>query len=98
MTAQTTDSELPMPEPAVRERPAFRLPGRTMAGLGLLLVAVAAAVLSLSDRSGPMIGIGATILAIGLIVFGGLVAVAPGEARVLQFLGRYVGALHPTGL
>nr|WP_234995698.1 SPFH domain-containing protein [Streptoalloteichus hindustanus] len=34
----------------------------------------------------------------GLLTLAGLVTVSPGEAKVLQFLGRYVGTLRDSGL
>src|SRR5437764_13454371 len=89
-----------LPEPAVRERDAIRLPGMPMLGLGLLLTAGGVAL----GIAGAVIDVGSIVVAAviaavaGLVILAGLVAVSPGEARVLQFLGRYTGTLRPTGL
>ena len=94
------DMPIAMPEPAVRERDARRLPGMAMLGLGVLLVAGSIAL----GITGTVVDVGSIVVAAviaavaGLVILAGLVAVSPGEARVLQFLGRYTGTLRPTGL
>jgi regulator of protease activity HflC (stomatin/prohibitin superfamily) len=97
-----------MPEPHVRERPAFGSAGMPMLGLALALYAIAVAVtlfgvLSLFDQDGPALGIVLAVLGVlvfvgGAVVNAGLIMVAPGEARVIQFLGRYVGTVRQDGL
>ncbi len=42
--------------------------------------------------------IGAVVIAIAVILAGGLTPVAPGEARVVQLLGRYAGTIRAQGL
>ncbi|HEV7931849.1 MAG TPA: SPFH domain-containing protein [Actinomadura sp.] len=44
------------------------------------------------------IALGAVALVGGLVLSGGLTPVAPGEARVLQLLGRYTGTVRTDGL
>lgn len=42
--------------------------------------------------------VGILLFLASLICFGGLTAVAPGQARVVTFYGRYVGTIRHTGL
>ncbi|GAB3465078.1 SPFH domain-containing protein [Streptomonospora sediminis] len=89
-----------MPVPKYRERSASQLPGIPMAAVCLVLLLAAAALLvpALSAVSVPMI-IAASVLALAaVVVASGLTVVAPNQARVLQFLGRYVGTLRTDGL
>jgi hypothetical protein len=96
----TTDTPVAMPESGLREGSVYRLPGMPMAAAGLIttLAGVALLLLGLIEESAPLIGAAVVVGLIGLVMLGGLVAVSPGEARVLQFLGRYTGTLRPTGL
>lgn len=82
-----------MPDPGIRERGAFHLPGGLMLLLALALALVGAGSLLLGRG---VAGIALIVLAV--LCLSGLVAVQPGEVRVLQFLGRYTGTLRPTGL
>ncbi|RDL08952.1 SPFH domain/Band 7 family protein [Streptomyces sp. HB202] len=96
-----------MPEPQVREVVAHAIPG----GLGLLLTVVGVfagiglviggAVLN-GDGSGA---VGITLLILGILLvitsffcMSGVKMVAPGEARVIQLFGRYVGTIRTDGL
>jgi regulator of protease activity HflC (stomatin/prohibitin superfamily) len=99
-----------MPEPHVREKTAFGSSGLPV--LGLVVVAYLAAValvligtlrLAGAEGDGPMPGIvlvvvGALLFVAAAVLTGGLIMVAPGEARVIQFLGRYVGTVRTDGL
>ncbi|GAB2682370.1 SPFH domain-containing protein [Saccharopolyspora gloriosae] len=103
MTAQVEARErgkIQMPESPVVERPGFRASGVPMAGLSLLLVLGGGAVLTygLIVETVLPLAVGSVVGLIGLVLLGGLVAVAPGEARVLQFLGNYTGTVRPAGL
>jgi hypothetical protein len=101
------DTTVHMPAPAVRERHARELPGLPMFFAGLVVYAVGTWVLvrEIVDaaNSGTAPSAGALIVAV-LVLFAaslimkGLFTVAPGEARVLQFLGRYVGTARTDGL
>lgn len=97
---QPAQTSVNMPNPAVRERAAGRASGMPMLILGLLalLVGVAVSVLAGASDVPLMLVPGIALVLVGLVVLSGLVAVSPGEARVLQFLGRYTGTLRPTGL
>ena len=67
-------------------------------GIPILLggiVAVAAGVVLLAVGQ-PAIG--ALVFVVDAIVLRGLAAVAPGQARVVQLLGRYTGTIRRTGL
>jgi len=99
-----------MPEPHVREKAAFGSSGLPVLGLAILayLAAVALVLIGVfrlagGDGDGPMPGIvlvvlGALLFVGASILTGGLIMVAPGEARVVQFLGRYVGTVRTDGL
>ncbi|MCP2260816.1 SPFH domain / Band 7 family protein [Streptoalloteichus tenebrarius] len=83
---------------AVRERPAFAPNGLVGGGLGLAMVLggpVAGTVIQPEEIAAVL-----TVLLVlaGLITLRGLVTVSPGQAKVLQFLGRYVGTLRRAGL
>ncbi|CNE71000.1 SPFH domain / Band 7 family [Mycobacterium tuberculosis] len=99
-----TGAAVRMPRPKIEERPARDRGGWTMLGVGVLWIAVggAAAALGLVSGGGAAIAVGLTVgslLALaGLVVLVGLTAVAPGEARVLQLLGRYSGTVRTDGL
>jgi hypothetical protein len=99
-----TGAAVRMPRPKIEERPARDRGGWTMLGVGVLWIAVggAAVALGLVSGGGVAIAVGLTVgslLALaGLVVLVGLTAVAPGEARVLQLLGRYSGTVRTDGL
>ncbi|MFR9724296.1 SPFH domain-containing protein [Streptomyces sp. MS19] len=106
--ATTGGADLPaMPAPGVREFPAHSVPG----GLALLLTFLgllaglggAAYGIALADDGSA--GAGAALIAGGLllalaciVLMTGLNMVAPGEARVVQFFGRYTGTIRKDGL
>ncbi|GAA2735926.1 SPFH domain-containing protein [Actinocorallia aurantiaca] len=96
------------PVPQVREHIAFGAPGWPVLG-GVLLgmiggtAAFIAGAVVLAEGGGAVLG--ASLLVLGGLVFlasvvvsAGLTAVAPGEARVLQLLGRYTGTVRTDGL
>ncbi|AKG45044.1 SPFH domain-containing protein [Streptomyces xiamenensis] len=108
----TTGSELivdtpEMPEPRVRETPAHSIPG----GLALLLTFLGT-VASIGTGIGGVVlannesvGVGVLLIVGGSLLFlvsvfmmSGLNMVAPGEARVVQFFGRYSGTIRKDGL
>ncbi|MEO3888519.1 SPFH domain-containing protein [Nonomuraea sp. B5E05] len=70
----------------------------TLAGVALLIVAIA----MLASRAGQggvwLLVASALVILVGVVLSFGLTAVAPGEARVVQLLGRYVGTLRTPGL
>jgi regulator of protease activity HflC (stomatin/prohibitin superfamily) len=99
-----TDIVERMPAPAIREREALGLAGipaffigfaGELVGGGLIALAI---VPEPDDPSVFLIVLGALVVIVASIVLGGLFTVEPGEARVLQFLGRYVGTVRTDGL
>lgn len=98
-----------MPNPHVTERPADDRSGWGMLGLTLLMLGLATLVVIGASVAGAGGHIGGGLLA-GLIVlavliflaallsFAGLTAVSPGQARVVQLLGRYRGTIRNDGL
>ncbi|GAA2834149.1 SPFH domain-containing protein [Nonomuraea rubra] len=95
-----------MPAPHTNERPVKAANGFAMLGVATLigLAGVALLVLGIALLAGGSVAAGlaaliAGVLAIviGFVMLFGLTAVAPGEARVVQLLGRYVGTLRTPG-
>jgi regulator of protease activity HflC (stomatin/prohibitin superfamily) len=99
-----------MPTPHVRERVAFGSSGLPVFGLAALTFLGSAAlvligVLRVANPNGDgrtpgivLLVLGALLLVGAAVLSGGLIMVAPGEARVIQFLGRYVGTVRTDGL
>ncbi|MDA8371790.1 MAG: SPFH domain-containing protein [Nocardiopsaceae bacterium] len=101
-----------MPEPQYRERPAFGTKGLPvalacligiLAGIALFIVGIGGIVSA--DGEGPqvlgpgaLLGAGVLLALAALVVGAGLTIVAPNEARVIQFLGRYTGTVRQDGL
>ncbi|WP_442809704.1 SPFH domain-containing protein [Streptomyces sp. NBC_01335] len=96
-----------MPASQVREVTAHSIPG----GLGLLLtvvgvlIGVGVIVVGGVLGSGGSDGLGAALVIVGILVviasffcMSGVKMVAPGEARVVQLFGRYVGTIRTDGL
>lgn len=96
-----------MPEPQVRETKAHSIAG----GLGLLLtvigviVGIGLAILGGVIGSAGNNGLGIPLCVLGVLLaigsffcMGGVKMVAPGEARVIQLFGRYVGTIRTDGL
>ncbi|MFH9421419.1 SPFH domain-containing protein [Streptomyces sp. NPDC017529] len=96
-----------MPQPRVRETVAHSIPG----GLGLLLTVLGAfaglgmiiggGVLASGGNKAagvPLVIVGVLLLVGSLFCMTGVKMVAPGEARVIQLFGRYVGTIREDGL
>lgn len=101
MTHTSTDTHIDttLKEPGVQERAVIRLPGLPTAAacLLLLIIGVVITIANAGSRNGlPVVGV--LIVIAAAILLRGLVAVSPGEARTVQFLGRYTGTLRPAGL
>jgi SPFH domain / Band 7 family len=79
----------------VTERPAIATSGWA-AVLLLLVLAAAGVALGLGPESTQPLLVLPALLA--LLVLTSLVVVSPGESRVVQFFGRYVGTVRRTGL
>jgi regulator of protease activity HflC (stomatin/prohibitin superfamily) len=96
----SADAVVRMPAPEVRERPARELPGVAVffASLVGLIAAAALVVTGAASSRGGLILLGLLLGLVSVIVLRGLFTVAPGEAKVVQFLGRYTGTVRKDGL
>ncbi|MFF9477655.1 SPFH domain-containing protein [Streptomyces sp. NPDC014733] len=96
-----------MPAPQVREKTAHSIPG----GLALLLttlglfLGIAMIIGGGVAGSGGSSGLAAALIIVGILTLltsmfcmTGVKMVAPGEARVIQLFGRYVGTIRTDGL
>ncbi|TDO68295.1 SPFH domain/Band 7 family protein [Kribbella sp. VKM Ac-2571] len=92
------DVAVEMPAPKVTERVGRGLNGWPMAALALVLAIAGVLLFVLSGGNGALIAVGIMVFLAALIVAGGLTAVSPGRARVLQVLGRYAGTIRTDGL
>jgi hypothetical protein len=92
-------ASVPMPAPKVHEHAAFAVNGFIGLAVGLALVIGGARLgwAALDGGSGAGV-VGAVLVVLGLVTLAGLTTVAPGEAKVLQFFGRYVGTVRTAGL
>ncbi|PRY30585.1 SPFH domain-containing protein [Pseudosporangium ferrugineum] len=95
---------LDLPAPQVRERIARGASGWPVLFLSVLVL-IAGVVLVIAGARQDSAAVVAALVALGavlvlgaLIVAAGLTPVAPGEARVLQLLGRYTGTVRTDGL
>jgi hypothetical protein len=90
-----------MPDPQVREHRATGTNGFVGLLAGLVLLAVGGWLLVAGvgeDGPGALSAVGVVVVLVAVLVLSGLAVVAPGEARVLQFFGRYIGTLRTSGL
>jgi SPFH domain/Band 7 family protein len=90
-----------MPDPQVREHRATGTNGFVGLLAGLVLVAGGASLAVAGSADGEpdaLVALGVVLGVAGLLVLNGLTVVAPGEARVLQFFGRYIGTVRAAGL
>lgn len=95
-----TETAVEMPAPHTRERRARAVPGFLMLLVGVVLVlgGVAMFVAGLAGEGGWLTILGIVVAVAGCATLCGLTAVAPGEARVVQVLGRYSGTVRADGL
>lgn len=91
---------LDLPAPQVREHAARAASGWPVLVLSILAIvlSVVAFAIAAQNGQGALIGLSILLLLTALTVTAGLTAVAPGEARVLQLLGRYTGTVRTDGL
>ncbi len=112
MTSQTDSQTTATPvghqgaRVAIVERPAFAVNGFLALGAALLLIAgaVATFLASLPIGAGEttvnvaaLVG-SVVLLLLGLLVLTSVVIVQPGQSKVVQFFGRYIGTNRRTGL
>ncbi|MFF5991828.1 SPFH domain-containing protein [Prauserella flavalba] len=95
-----TETAVEMPAPRTRERQARALPGFAMLGVGTVLVLGGGALVIVAATQGNplLVVLGAVLAVAGGVLLAGLTPVAPGEARVVQLLGRYTGTVRVDGL
>jgi regulator of protease activity HflC (stomatin/prohibitin superfamily) len=95
---------LDLPAPQVRERIARGASGWPVLVLSILVIAasVAAFVIGVQQEGTAavvtLVGLSVLFGLAALIALAGLTPVAPGEARVVQLLGRYTGTVRTDGL
>src|SRR2546428_13252456 len=105
MTTHTRDEvTVDRPAPRVRERPARDRAGLPVLGLSLLALFGGTGLLTWSRVMAGHGGGGAArtvvllmsglLIVLGGVALGGLTAVAPGQARVVQLFGRYSGTIR----
>jgi hypothetical protein len=90
-----------MPDPQVRERRATGTSGfpALLVGIAAVIGGIRLAITGFADSGSSVLGtLGVLLAVLGVIVLNGLAVVAPGEARVLQFFGRYIGTVRTSGL
>jgi regulator of protease activity HflC (stomatin/prohibitin superfamily) len=85
-----------MPRAHVTERVARGLSGWPV--LGVVVLAIAGGVVLIATGVGALVGVGIALIVAGVLATAGLTAVAPGQARVVQLLGRYAGTIRTDGL
>lgn len=88
----------PAPAPSIRERALAGVSGWAMAGVVVLLGAAGIALLSSGTAAAAADIAGGLLVTAGAVLAGGLTPVSPGEARVVQLLGRYTGTIRTDGL
>lgn len=89
----------------IDERPAWTMSGALALLLSLIVIvgsvfAFISAVISLDAGTGglPLLFLGILGLFLAVVMFSSLTIVAPGDTKVLQFFGRYVGTIRKQGL
>jgi len=84
----------------VTEFAAATLPGWPVAwaALAAAVAGIALAAVGFALKITPAAVVGLVLILAGLAAGAGLTAVAPGEARVVQLLGRYAGTIRAQGL
>ncbi|MGW1378107.1 SPFH domain-containing protein [Streptomyces sp. NPDC002446] len=96
-----------MPRPQVRETPAHSIPGGLALLLTVLGVALGVAVIIVGGVLGnggnnaagvPLVIAGVLLLLGSFFCMTGVKMIAPGEARIIQLFGRYVGTIRTDGL
>jgi regulator of protease activity HflC (stomatin/prohibitin superfamily) len=81
----------------VVERGAWRAPGAVM--LPVSLAVIAGGCWLVSAVGTPLERLGAVaVVALGALIFAGLTAISPGQARVVALFGRYLGTVRASGL
>ncbi|GAA4506796.1 SPFH domain-containing protein [Actinoallomurus oryzae] len=89
-----------MPRAHVAERDVRGLSGWPVLGGVVVALIVGFVLIATGANSGADVvaGIGVVIVVLAVLALPGLTAVAPGQARVVQLLGRYAGTIRTDGL
>ena len=89
---------------SVTERPAFAVDGFVALAVGVALVAfavwrvIALATAGIATPTGGDIATIVVPILLAALVFSAVVVVQPGQTKVVQFFGRYIGTARRTGL
>jgi hypothetical protein len=95
----TLSTDRPGTQPAWREVTVRGANGVAVLFLCLVGMAVGVALITIgAHTNATLVPIGIVIIILSVIGLIGLTAVAPGQARVVQLLGKYVGTLREPGL
>ncbi|HEX5406545.1 MAG TPA: SPFH domain-containing protein [Pseudonocardiaceae bacterium] len=102
----TTDVTVDMPAPRVAERAVNGLAGAAAVAGFLLVVLIGLALMGIGIAGlatghgglGVLLAVGILVLIAGIVSLTGLTSVTPGQARVVQLFGRYVGTARTPGL
>ncbi len=99
-TSPSTVETVPVGHDGVRvditERAAASLPGGVGLSLGAALLAVGVLGVALLPGAAKIVGI--IVLAACILALTSLVIVQPGQTKVVQFFGRYIGTVRRTGM
>lgn len=79
----------------IGESPAWHIEGLLGVLVGLLALIVGIMLVARPDL--PQI-LGVILIVIGVVVLTGVTVISPGDTRVVQFFGRYIGTLRQPGL
>ena len=82
----------------MKEKPVFKLNGYLGILVAIILIAVAAWILVLTDYNVLMFVAAVVMALVGIIALTGLTIVQPNEAKVVMFFGTYVGVIREQGL
>jgi regulator of protease activity HflC (stomatin/prohibitin superfamily) len=95
-------SRSPSQQP-VTEHPAMSAPGMRILALGIVLILGGIALIVVASRQhgatqGALIAVAVLAFLVTSLLFRGLTAVVPGQARVVQLFGKYRGTIRESGL
>jgi len=88
----------PAPAAEVTEFPATTLPGWPVLWASIAGLIVGITLTSVGAKIPAELAIGIVLIVVASVTSAGLTAVAPGQARLLQLLGRYTGTIRAQGL
>jgi regulator of protease activity HflC (stomatin/prohibitin superfamily) len=103
-SAAVAGSMVEMPTPHVKERPATDRSGWAMVFVAVTLILISMIVAGVAIATAGSVlaawlaGAALLIFLTAMVIAAGLTAVAPGQARVVQLLGRYQGTIRTDGL